>query len=213
MKLILNKKLTRLIKGVTLLSSLLLSACSFSGGEIPADHYYRLPVAGINTAIAGKLKNNIASLLVEPVQADGLYHERSILYVESATPLELGRYHYHYWVEPPAILIRKHIHSALEGLGINSANANTVSPSKMDVSLTSRILGFERLVNGSDSEVLVKLKLGVRYGSNPDKDWSRQYLARLAVPSQSMHDTVATFGRALDQVLAAFFSDLAINNK
>ena len=116
---------------------------------VQADRFVCLPAGAV---VAQAPKQLFKKILIRPVQVEGLYHERSMLYVEEHAPLEVKRYHYHYWVETPARLVQKHMQKYLLASGI--ANDVTLNPSyeSADIEIIPVITGFERLIqNGTIS--------------------------------------------------------------
>ena len=173
-----------------------LNACSISGGAIPQDHFYRLPT--IETASYVQQKN----IIVKPVRVDGLYHERSMLYVNQNEPLEIKRYSYHYWVETPASLILKSLTAYLSAN--KQADLNTAN-----IELLPGLLNFERLVSLGKAEAYIKLHIEVNHLNHPEKSFTKTYEARIAASSMNMYDTVSAFGKALDEIAKVLVSDLS----
>ncbi len=184
--------------------SQLLIACSLGGGEVPADHYYRLP----EIPVVENQSKLFSSILVNPVQVDGLYHERAILYIEKSTPLEVKRYHYHYWVEPPAKLIQKYLVLYLDRNAIAQQIITNELPDRADIEITPQVLNFERIIDGSDVRLLVAIKIDAHFLKNK-KMLSKKYQSNIKLDDNSMHATVNGFGLALAEVFSLFVSDLS----
>lgn len=182
----------------------LVSACSITGSAIPEDHYYRLP----EVTSVKQLRTPFQNLHIKPVRVDGLYHERSLLYVRTDSPLELRRYHYHYWVEPPSLLLTKHIQAYFKTRDLSGQSSPPLTPELPALNLESRLLNFERLVGSAGIEVLVRLEFALPYPGVGQNDWEKLYAAQVKVDSTSMHDTVRGFGLAIDQILQALSTDL-----
>ncbi|MCW8955582.1 MAG: hypothetical protein OQL09_01765, partial [Gammaproteobacteria bacterium] len=87
-----------------------LAGCGITGKPVPQDHFYRLPEVKIDA----EGSSVIDSLQLVSVTANGLYNERNLLYVDASRPLEVNRYHYHYWLESPLTLIGKFISEAIK---------------------------------------------------------------------------------------------------
>ena len=185
---------------------ILLNACSLPSSQIPADHYYRLPSIKLESEVQPVFKQ----LLIAPVQVSGLYHERAILYIEQAQPLEIKRYHYHYWVEPPAKLIRSYLATYLQQSSIAEQITTDAGFDKADVEVRSVLKSFERLVNDSGFEVVVKIQVTIEYA---DESWPvkiMDYPSRTAAASASMHDTAAAFGEALQEIARQLSQDILV---
>lgn len=164
----------------SLVASLLLTACGFSGGTIPADHFYRLPAATpVNTARVVEVKS---------VRAEGIYNERALLFVEQSQPLEINRYNYHFWAQTPAALVQTYLQACLGNSGTTSQPAVQIIPA---------IHAFERVIDKGQAQAVIKLQIN-----------NREYAATIAADSMDMHATVAAYGKAMQQICEAVARDL-----
>lgn len=164
---------------------LLLSGCGFSGGSIPADHYYRLP----EVATVAPVK----SVMVKSVQADGMYNERALLFVEKNKPLELQRYNYHFWAQTPARMLQTYLQTCLGGVEAGSAAAN-----QSNIQLSPVIESFERILENNQAQVVVRLRMN-----------QRSYTQTVTAESMDMHATIAAYGFAMQKICAAVAQDLS----
>ncbi|MDQ1362359.1 MAG: trans aux protein [Pseudomonadota bacterium] len=164
---------------------LTLTGCGFSAGNIPADHFYRLPVA---TPV-----NHARLVEIKSVRAEGIYNERALLFVEQARPLEVNRYNYHFWVQTPAALVQTYMQGCLN----NSNAAITPAASQPAVQIHSVIHAFERVIDKGQTQAVVKLQINHRI-----------YESTIVADSMDMHATVAAYGKAMQQVCEAVARDL-----
>jgi ABC-type uncharacterized transport system auxiliary subunit len=164
---------------------LLLSSCSFSAGNTPADHFYRLPMP---TQVSVAFAVNIA-----PVRAEGIYNERALLFVEKSYPLEINRYDYHFWSQTPSKLVQTYLQSCLTSSDVVKMPANT----QQAIQLSPMIESFERVLEKGKAEAVVKLRLN-----------QRVYESRIMADSMDMHATVAAYGQAMQTVCEAIAHDL-----
>ena len=164
---------------------LMLSACGFSAGNIPADHFYRLP--------SPVPVNVVKAVNVKSVQADGIYNERAILFVDKNYPLELNRYSYHFWAQNPSQLARIY----LQGCLTDSGSAKSMDETRKVVQLSPVIESFERVLQNGQSEAVVKLRIS-----------QRVYEARVSSKTMEMHATVDAFGQALQEICVAIARDI-----
>ena len=82
-------------------AALLVLAAACTQPAVPEDHFYRLgsaPAQGGGTALAGVIE-------VNRFVADGLTGRRPVVYTDNADAREVRAYHYHFWSEPPPILL------------------------------------------------------------------------------------------------------------
>lgn len=204
----------RLLSVLSLLG--LLSACGLGGANVPETHFYRLPTINVPAQ-----PQQFKHLVIHPLQASGLYHERAMLYTEQARPLQLQRYHYHLWAEKPAELIGKALYQGLRSSGIAAELSRGQLQPEQAVVIDSRIEQFERLIladSGADGvKVQVALQFSVRGAaqgdSGRDDQWVKTYSAEVAVPSQRMHDTAEAYGEALQQIMQQLVADLVVKKQ
>ena len=166
---------------------LLLSGCGLSPSKAPQEHYYRLadalPIAGDGLP-AGK---------IAPVQASGIYNERAILYRKAERPLEIHRYHYHLWTQTPARLVQQYMQQALQ---------NIIQKSGEDKPLIkTEIIRFERLLDGDQASADIALKITTDKGS-------KIYQARVEAAGKGMHESVAAFGKGMQQIMQQLARDI-----
>lgn len=192
-----------------MLITMVLSSCSFSGAKIPSDHYYRLPEVDTKK----QTTKIFETILVNAVKVEGLYHERSILYVEQKAPLEVKRYHYHYWVETPAKLIRKYVQNHLlqSGLVDNVLVSASRHVKYLETDIT--IHRFERNLNQGGVQILVSLQMSANNTQDQAELLNKLYSAKVNAHSDSMHATAEAFGQALNQIMLEFTADLIQKNQ
>lgn len=185
-----------------LMSLLMLSiqACSFSGSPPPEEHFYRLP-----DAVADKIPQHYDRIYFRNVMAEGIYNERAILYVQDDSPLEVRRYHYHYWLNTPAKLIHEQLKNYLLTSGISRQLVDR-HMGDHQLELDVRLKNFERLT-GSANRVLVSLEVIMRWPGQNKPAMTKTYRQELPVGS-SMHDTASGFGQVLSSLFARILADL-----
>ena len=191
------------INAILLTLYALLAGCSLGGGPAPDDHYYRLPDAQVETQ-----QRRYSRVVINPPRATGVYHDRALLYVEQATPLEIHRYHYHYWSAPPESLVQEHFVNWWSTSGL-AEQVNTSPVEDADLVLDSRLLAFERLVGGEGIRVKATIAFSVRKASTSGLVWSKDYTQELTPDDGQMHSTAAAYGRALDDIMQRLVKDLA----
>jgi ABC-type uncharacterized transport system auxiliary subunit len=185
-----------------------LSGCGLGGANVPQTHFYRLP-----TVTLPAQPQQFSHLVIRPVQASGVYHERAMLYVEQSQPLQLQRYHYHLWAEKPAELISRVLYQGLHSSGIASDISQGLLQPEQAVYIDTRIEQFERLIQADGVKVLVALQFTVRGADNRDHDQLKTYRAEVSPRSQRMHDSAAAYGVALQQIMQQLVADLLIKKQ
>lgn len=197
-----------------------ISACGF-GSTVPQNHFYRLPP--ISTTAQDD--RSVSTLLLKPVKVSGLLHDRAILFVEQFQPVEVQRYHYHFWAEPPAIMV----HNALyQGLAASQI-AQQVQLDQNDVRavlvVSPRLLRFERYIEGAVASSVIELEVSYQLdprqqSSQSDslaagpsdgqiRHWTHLYSHKQPLDSLSMHLSVQGFADGLKVITSQIATDIA----
>jgi len=185
-------------------------ACSLGGGPAPQDHYYRLPevkLDGLNESTAATYKH----IVIKPVKATGLYHERAILFIESDKPLELQRYHYSFWSSTPAELSHNALYQGLQSSGIVTHVSRNLSELRPDYIIDTRIIQFERFIDNSTVNIQLALEVSVRSGQPSGLMWTKRYKVNKQLETHDMHASAEAFGEAFKEISALLVNDLVSN--
>ena len=180
---------------VAIFALLWLAACSTSP-PVPVDRFYRLPTPQVNAeGSAPTTKIRVGSFL-----AQGVYNERAILYIDEQYPLMVRRYHYHFWINSPADLVRDQLIAYLR----KTETEKKITP---EIEISGRVLRFERIISPQQIKVIAVLEVSTRATTPGAKDVTRVYIAEVPATSDKMNDTAVAFGRALDKIFVKVVSD------
>lgn len=188
-----------------LLLAVALAGC-MSQPPVPTDRYYRLTPPDPAPAAAQPVF--AGTLGVAPLDSDGLHSERALLYVDQQRPLELRRYHYHFWADPPPQLVQSQLLNYLRRAGIARNVVRSDSPVTVDHLVSGRLQRFERIVGKSQVKVAVAMELGVDRGARGGPGWRASYQAVVAAKDRSMYATVQAYNVAFGRICAEFLGDL-----
>lgn len=193
------------MRRLLLIAIMLLAGCTQP--PIPQDNFYRVALRGPaqGTNLAAKLP--AGPILVERFTADGLAASRPIVFTEGQTEV-LQTYHYHYWVEPPTVLLQTALADYLRKAGA----AQVVTPElKVEpaVTISGRIRAFEQVRGGSGGAVRVQLELAATEPTSGRLLLFKSYRAEPRTAGGSVSEAAQQLGAALDQIFAEFVRDLA----
>jgi len=181
--------------GLWLLLSVLLSACS-TPQPVPVSLYYHFPAPVEKGARAEK--SSYSSILVRRPTASGIYNERSMLNVMADKPLEVNRYHYHFWSQYPSLMVQDNLVRFLTSSGVAEKVERKINGRKADVIINSLIKRFEQVKNASESFALVRIEFSVDIKGTRT---SHEYEAKVKAGDTSIHSLAIAFGKALDAVM------------
>ena len=180
--------------------------CSLGGGPAPKDHFYRLAEVSLESqAVSYK------SIVIKPVKSSGLYHERAILFIESDKPLELQRYHYNFWTTTPAELVHNALYQGISSSGIADKVNREITENRPDFILDTRVIHFERIINGQNVNIEIELEVSLRSGKPTGDTWTKRYKVNEALQNTSMHSTAEAFGAAMKIISKTLIDDIVSN--
>ncbi|MCW8936249.1 MAG: ABC-type transport auxiliary lipoprotein family protein [Gammaproteobacteria bacterium] len=186
-------------------------SCSLGGGPAPQDHFYRLPEVKLD-GLSESSQVSYKNIVIKPVKATGLYHERAILFIESHKPLELQRYHYSFWSSTPAELTHNALYEGLRSSGIVTHVSRGLSELRPDYIIDTRIIQFERYIDNSAVNIQLALDISVRSGHTAGLTWTKRYKVSKTLDSTDMHASAEAFGEAFKEISTLLVNDL-LNKK
>ena len=139
-----------------LASALALAACAQP--EVPADSYYRLQVVSTAPMSQPIFKG---TLEVNRFVADGLVAGRPIVYTAAHQPHRVQEYNYHFWIEPPTVLLRDQMVAFLRAGKIADRVTTPEVRVPADHVLTGKIIRLEK-IDGSAPMGVLEIELAVR---------------------------------------------------
>ena len=181
-----------------------LGACS--PAEVPQDRFYRLVASPPEPVAAGPARD--ITIAVERPDADGLVAGRPIVYAEDPRPNELFAYNYHFWAEPPAIMLRDELVACLRAAGV----AREVVTEELRVGAARSVAGkVHRLeqVLGASARVVVEIELGVRDTRRGRLLHLETYVAEATAADSGVAAAADAFNRAFSDLCARCAADLA----
>ncbi|MBC8269501.1 MAG: membrane integrity-associated transporter subunit PqiC [Rhodospirillaceae bacterium] len=193
----------KIFKSLALLSVLTLAACAQP--ELPKDHYYRLQVqAPENNKGATLFKGTIE---VERFLADGLTAGRPIVYSEAGSEHQLLEYHYHFWTEPPVVMLRDQMIDFLRAARVSEMIVSPEMRSRPDYRLTAKIKRLEKIV-GPKPSAIAELQLGLQDEQSGEIIHLANYRVEVGAQSDSVGDAVIAMNKALTEIYTRFVASL-----
>ncbi len=188
-----------------LVLAVLLSSCA-GGGPVPEDRFYRVEVARPVTAGAPLLRGG---LLVERLRADALRAGRAMLYRQADRPLELGRYHYLFWAQPPNQMVQQQLAAWLRGAGLADHVYTGEEALPHRYRLSGRLLAFEREIGTSGVTMHVALQLTLTRQGDREPLLEKDYRVDRPVAGRDAHATALAAQQALERLFHSLAGDIA----
>jgi ABC-type uncharacterized transport system auxiliary subunit len=173
---------------------------------VPRDHFYRLNAVGQVPAFRDPPL--VGTVTVSPLRADGLVSQRPVLFSHRDEPLELRQYNYHYWVEPPPILLQRQLIDHLRAANV----ATTVASPDLRGAAGCRVLGsvrrFERIVGPEPSRIAVELDLILVRAGDAAELLSTTLRADMQAGDERMESVILAFDAAVTRLFNQFVAEL-----
>lgn len=182
-----------------------LSGCAASQAPVPEDKYYRLQAVAASAPLAAPIFNG--TLEIERFSADGLTAGRPIVYVEETGPNQLQEYHYHFWTQPPTIMLRDELVTYLRAVNIAG---NVVIPEMRlapDYVMAGRIRKLEQIKTTSESAA-IELEISVRQPGNGQLLFLKSYRHETPQAASGVAGAVRALNEGWNQILAELLEDL-----
>lgn len=183
-----------------LVVGILIAGCA-SQPPVPSDKFYRLQAVFASTPSPSvKFPGTFE---VERFTADGLTAGRPIVYVKSDDPNQLQEYHYHFWTQPPTIMLRDELVTYLRQANI--ADSVVIPEMRLDPQyvMTGRIRKLEQVL-GTPNRTRIEIEISVRQPN----DGKLLFLKSYAHETEQTGPGVAAAVNGLNEALNIIYSDL-----
>ena len=195
--------MTNVLKSLALVLVVALAACAQP--TVPKDYFYR-----INVTVPERVKTPPllkGTIEVQRFVADGLTAGRPIVYSDAGNEHQLLAYHYHFWTEPPIVMLQDQLIDYLRAENV----ADMVVPPEMrvipDYRLTAKIKRFEKVV-GPKPSAIAELELGLQEEKTGKILHLANYRVEVGASSQTVGDAVIAMSKALTEIYSRFVASL-----
>ena len=181
-----------------------LAGCFGSAPPVPNEQYFRLIAAAPAEPALKKVSGGIE---IVPFAGEGVVSERPLLFTPDGGR-KLEQRNYAYWADAPPQMMRDQLVSYLRQAGA----ADNVVPSELRIESAYAVRGtikrLEQLI-GRNSGAVISLELAVLENSSDRLIRSKAYTAEKPTSGQSIDSAVGALNDGMDEIFAAFVSDLA----
>ena len=189
-----------------LMLAAVLATANCSQPVVPEDHYYRLTIPVPTPAAAGPKLTG--TLEVDRFLADGLTAGRPIVYSQANQPNALFEYHYHFWIEPPTVMLQEALVAYLRSAKLATVVVTPELRAQPDHVLSGKIKRLERVL-GSKPTVVVEIELGLRRVRDAQLLHVNSYRIESAVQGDSVAAAVEAINRAVGEIYGRFAQDVS----
>lgn len=189
---------------VLLLLGVLVTGCA-AQPPVPSDKFYRLQaVFAAAPSSSVKFSGNFE---IERFTADGLTAGRPIVYMESNDPNQLQEYHYHFWTQPPTVMLRDELVTYLRHAMI--ADSVVIPEMRLEPQyvMTGRIRKLEQVL-GQPNRTRLELEIAVRQPSTGKLLFLKSYEHEATQNSPGVAAAVDSLNEALNIIYSDLLADL-----
>ncbi len=180
-----------------------LAACG-SAAPVPEDQFYRLIVSmpsSSKTLFPGIME-------VDRFVADGLTAGRPIVYSETGKPFQVKEFHYHFWTQPPTVMLRDELVSYLRARKVSDTVVTPEMRVTPDYILTGKIKRLEKVL-GDPPKAVLELELSLRKESGDKILHLDTYRVETVSDGPGVDDAVKSLNTALTSIYGKFVHDLS----
>ncbi len=185
--------------------ALVLTACG-SAERVPEDQFYRLSAAPPSKPAAKPLFPG--TIEVDRFVADGLTAGRPIVYSEAGKPYQVKEYHYHFWTQPPTVMLRDELVTYLRRAKVASTVVTPEMRVRADFVLTGKIRRLEKIV-GTPPKAVLELELGLRKASGGKLIFLDTYRMESPSDGSGVDAAVYSLNKSLSAIYGKFVADLS----
>lgn len=197
------KQLRRTIIGVC--GVFMIAGCS--SPPVPTDTFYNLTsgraAIGVSTTKLGGIVE------VPRFRADGVINERAIVYRASAT--EQRQYSYHYWAEPPAVMVQRSFIDALRSARSFDQVAGPEMRTGRDYELIGTLRRFEHDISRVQGKVAVEMEVALRQVRGGETLILKTYESQRST-GRDVSGAVEALSAAVNEVIADVMRDISAAN-
>ncbi len=182
-----------------------LAACG-SVDPVPEDQFYRLRAVLSSPPLSKALFPG--TLEIDRFVADGLTAGRPIVYSEAGKPFQVKEYHYHFWTQPPTVMLRDELVSYLRAAKVSDTVVTPEMRVPADYVLTGKIIRLERII-GTPPKAVLELELGLRKATGGKLIFLDTYRMEKQSDGSGVDAAVTSLNSALTAIYAKFVDDLS----
>ena len=187
---------------ISTLALVLLAACG-SAAPVPEDQFYRLSAV---MTVAPQSKTLFPGTLeIDRFVADGLTAGRPIVYSEAGKPFQVKEFHYHFWTQPPTVMLRDELVTYLRRAKVADIVVTPEMRVSPDYVLTGKIKHLEQ-ITGEPSRTLLEVELSVRRPTGGKLLFLKTY----RIENESSGGVAAAV-ESLNTALSILYSDFVVD--
>ena len=191
------------LAAVALLLSTLSLACA--SGPAPRDNFYRLEIAAPSPLSSPALPG---VLEVDRLRVEAVAQGRRMLYRDASLPNAIGQYSYHFWADPPGLMLQDQLTQSLRAAGVAK---NVITPAihvDSDFLLKSRVVQLERHTGSGAPRVVIEIEFVLLRAKGNELLLQKNYSEERTAAGDDMGASVVAYEDAFSAISQQLLADL-----
>jgi ABC-type uncharacterized transport system auxiliary subunit len=189
----------------TLMLSLVTLAIGCASGPAPRDNFYRLEIAA-PTPLASPALPGV--LEVDRLRVEAIAQGRRMLYRDASLPNVIGQYSYHFWADPPGLMLQDQLTQSLRAAGVAK---NVITPGihvNSDFLLKGRVVQLERYTGNGAPRIVIGIEFALLRAKGNELLLQKNYLEERTAAGDDMGASVEAYEDAFSAIFQQLLADL-----
>jgi ABC-type uncharacterized transport system auxiliary subunit len=171
----------------------------------PRDNFYRLSVAAParlpSPPLAGALE-------VDRLRVEVIHQGRQMLYRDASLPNVIGQYSYHFWADPPGLMLQDQLVRYLRAAGVAQSVVTPGIHVDSQFVLKGHLVHMERHTGAGSPRIAVEIEFNLLAESGRSHLHHGVYAEERTVSGDGVGASVAAYDDALGAIFGRLVSDL-----
>lgn len=176
-----------------------------ASGPAPRDHFYRLEATAPQKLASPPLTG---TLEVDRLRVEAISQGRQMLYREAARPSEIEQHAYHYWVDPPSVMLQEQLVRYLRSAGVARQVVTPAVHVESDYLVSGRLVRLERVLSGGEQRIAVEIEFTLTQQAGRKLLLLESYREERAVPGGGVAESLTAYEQAVSAIFGRFVADL-----
>jgi len=191
------------LAAVALLLATLSLACA--SGPAPRDNFYRLEIAAPSPLSSPALPG---VLEVDRLRVEAVAQGRRMLYRDASLPNVIGQYSYHFWADPPGLMIQDQLARSLRAAGVANSVVTPGVHVSSDFLLKGRVVRLERHTGNNAARSVIEIDFVLLRAKGNELLLQKSYAEERTAAGSDMGASIAAFEDGLDAIFQQLLADL-----
>jgi ABC-type uncharacterized transport system auxiliary subunit len=194
-----------LARHVALAALLLTGWLGCASGPAPRDHFYRLNIAAPDRLASPALPG---ILEVDRLRVEAIAQGRRMLYRDASLPNVIGQYSYHFWADPPGLMLQDQLAESLRAAGVAKSVVTPGIHVDSDFVLKGRLVRLERHTGSGAARIVVEIEFILLRTNGNELLLQKDYSEERTVAGDDIGTSITAYDDALDSIVQQLLSDI-----